>query len=71
MNLSAQAKETLREFVLTDLEAMIAKSKKEIANLQIIGNHRKAEEKRRSLRFFWELHSELTMKIDNIEEKQP
>jgi len=54
-------------YVLEDLEREIKDTKREIANLRIAGFHAKAERKSRSLRFFWELWSELRGKIENIE----
>ena len=67
MNLSPNAKKILGDFVLDDLEETIKDAKREIVNLQIAGFHAKVEKKQKALRFFWELHSELTTKIDNIE----
>ena len=67
MNLSPNAKKTLREFVMVDLEKAIDETKREINNLRILGFHAKAEKKRKVLRFFWELWSELNTKVDNIE----
>jgi len=54
-------------YVLEDLEREIKDTKREIANLRIAGFHAEAERKSRSLRFFWELWSELSGKIENIE----
>lgn len=65
--LSPNARKELRNFVLEDLEKAIDDTKHEITNLRIAVSHAKAEKKRRALRFFWELWSELSLKVDNIE----
>ena len=64
MNLSPNAKKTLREFVMVDLEKAIDEAKREINNLRILGFHAKAEKKRKTLRFFWELWSELSERVE-------
>lgn len=67
MNLSPNAKRVLRDFVLADLGKAIDEAKHEIANLRIKGLHHKVEKKRKALRFYWELYSELNEKIADLE----
>ena len=69
MKLSPNAKKVLGDFVLDELEETIEHTKKEITNLRIKGLHHKAEKKQKTLRFYWELWSELEEKIDNLEAK--